>query len=134
MKTYTSGNTITATGETYDMLLFNNATKTGYVYRSLYDSGGETSYLFNNFDIGDIPFGEYSYALLVNMGYRNYVFSDNILNTKVKVSGKPTRSINDYNPVLGILKYTEQEDIQEFYGPQYRDKDTEFIYYKKENN
>lgn len=116
-------------GGTYDLLLFNNATKHGYVYRNLYDSGEATYYQFNFFNFGDIPTGEYSYALIPAVGYRVYAFKDNLLDTQI--GGEGGIKLKEYQPVVGLLKYVEQDWEERQKEPTYRDTDKEFFYRRK---
>lgn len=121
------------TGGTYDLLLMNNATKAGYVIRNLKDTGGETCFTFNLFQLsseefGDIPFGEYTYALVGNMGYREYDFKDNLLDTVA--SG---HAIKNENPATGLFKYVDEAWVEKQNEPTYRDTDKEF-YYRRKNN
>lgn len=128
MKTYNEGFLMGSveSGGTYDLLLFNNATKHGYVYRNLYDSGEATYYQFNEFDLGDIPTGEYTYALVPTTGYRECVFKDNFLDTMVG-----NNELRDLQPVVGLLKHVENDWVEKQNEPTYRDTDKEFYYRKK---
>lgn len=110
----------------YDLVLFNVSTKKGYAFSGLGDSGGALSFTFNGFEMGeDMPFGEYAYALVpYNGSAEAYKFGDNILETTIY-----GQKITELNPVLGILKYVD-DNAEE---PVYRDTDKEY-YYRRKNS
>jgi hypothetical protein len=114
----------------YDLILFNNATKKAYAYTSLDDTGEDRYYRFENFEIGDIPYGEYSYALFFNeLGVLEYTFKNSLWGTTVTYDGQ-TYQLKDLSPEIGLLKYLPEGEDEE---PQetYRDKDVEYYYRKK---
>lgn len=111
----------------YDLFLFNNATKKTYIYTGLEDTGEKLYYEFDNFDPGDIPYGEYSYALIYNeLAGVEYTPRNALLETEVAWQGNVYR-LRDLNPETGLLKYLN-EDTEE---PAYRDTDKEFYYRRK---
>lgn len=113
----------------YDLILFNNATKKSYAYTGLTDTGEKLYYRFDNFDPGDIPSGEYSYALIFNeLGILEYEFKNALLDTIIRFDGATYR-LRDLAPELGLLKYLPEGDEQE--APTYRDTEKEFYYRKK---
>lgn len=115
----------------YDLILFNNATKQCYVYPSMRDSGTEIYYRFTNVDLGDIPYGEYEYALIFNeLGTIEYEFNNSLLGTLLHFEGETYR-LTDLAPELGLLKYVPNEEEAQEDAPVYRDTDTEYYYRRK---
>lgn len=111
----------------YDLVLFNNATKKAYVFTGLTDVGTELYYDLNNFDPGDIPCGEYGYALVFNiLTGVEYTLKNSLLDTELTYNGTVYR-LADLMPELGLLKYLG--DTEE--NTQYRDTEKEFYYRKK---
>ena len=115
-------------GGTYDLVLFNNATKQGYVYKNLYDAGTPMCVQINEFDIGDVPTGEYTYVLIRNdYGYVDYTLKNTPLDSVLLAGGQEYR-LTDLNPEIGLFKYVGEDSENE---PQYRDTDKEFYYRRK---
>lgn len=111
----------------YDLFLFNNATKKTYIYTGLEDTGEKLYYEFDNFNPGDIPYGEYSYALIYNeLAGVVYTPKNALLDIEARYNGE-TYTLRDLNPETGLLKYLN-EDTEE---PAYRDTDKEFYYRRK---
>lgn len=118
----------TEPGDIFDLILFNLATKKAYLYRNLFDAGTPNAVQINRFDIGEVPTGEYEYALLKNTrGYLEYTFKNSLLDTVVSLDGTEY-SLFDLNPDLGLLKYIGEDTGEE---PEYRDTEKEFYYRKK---
>lgn len=112
----------------YDLILFNNATKKAYLYSGLEDSGEKPYYRFEDFDIGDVPGGEYNYALIWNeLTGVTYTFKNAILDTIVSYDGQEYQ-LRDLNPELGLLRYVTEETGEQ---PTYRDTEKEYYYRKK---
>ena len=111
----------------YDLILFNNATKNTYIYKGIPDIGNGMYYELADFDAGDIPYGEYSYALIFNaLSGVEYTAKDSLLGTEVTYNGV-TYKLEELTPEVGLLKYVNDDEEE----PVYRDKDTEFYYRKK---
>lgn len=111
----------------YDLILHNNATKENFLYTGLTDSGERNFYLFEGFDIGDVPFGEYQYFLIWNeLSGVTYTFKNVPLDTIVTAKGKDIQLVY-LHPETGLLKYIDTDDET----PSYRDKDTTFYYRRK---
>lgn len=111
----------------YDLVLFNNATKNTYFYKGIPDIGNGMYYELADFDAGDIPYGEYSYALIYDaLTGVEYTAKDSILDTEVSYNGTTYR-LEELTPEVGLLKYVSDEGEE----PVYRDRDTEFYYRKK---
>lgn len=111
----------------YDLILFNNATKKVYVFTGLTDVGTEMYYELSNFEPGDIPCGEYSYALIYNvLEGVEYTLKNSLLGTELTYNGT-TYHLEDLTPETGLLKYLS--DTEE--DTQYRDTEKEFYYHKK---
>ena len=114
----------------YDLILFNNATKKGYVFTGLTDTGTEMYYDLNGFEPGDIPYGEYSYALIYNvLTGVEYTLKNSLLGTDITYNGI-TYHLEELTPEIGLFKYVN-ENVEE---PEYRDTEKEFYYRKKSNN
>ena len=114
-------------GGRYDLILFNNATKNGYVYRNLYDAGTNACVQINGFDIGDVPTGEYTYVLLRNdYGYADYTLKNTPLDSFITAGGVEYR-LGDLNPEIGLLKYLSDNEEE----PVYRDTEKEYFYRRK---
>lgn len=110
----------------YDLILFNNATKKGYVFTGLTDIGTEMYYDLTGFDPGDIPYGEYGYALIYNvLRGVEYTLKNSLLGTEVTYNGV-TYHLEELTPELGLLKYVN-DSVEE---PEYRDTEKEFYYRK----
>lgn len=115
----------------YDLILFNNATKQTHVYTGLTDSGEKLYYEFDNFDAGDIPYGEYAYALIYNeLSGVTYEPKNALLDTLVTYDGQTYR-LGDLSPELGLLKYVPEESEEEEKAPSYRDSNVEYYYRRK---
>lgn len=113
----------------YDLILFNNATKKAYVYPSLKDTGEKLFYRFEDFNPGDIPYGEYQYALIFNeLGILDYDFKNVLLDTLITFDGQ-TYQLRDLSPELGLLKYLPEGEDED--APTYRDTQQEFYYRRK---
>lgn len=111
----------------YDLILFNNATKAAYVFTGLTDIGTEMYYDLAGFEPGDIPYGEYSYALIYNvLRGVEYTLKNSLLGTEVTYNGV-TYQLEDLTPELGLFKYLN-DSVEE---PEYRDTEKEFYYRKK---
>ena len=113
----------------YDLILFNNATKKAYLYSGLTDTGEKLYYRFENFIIGDIPYGEYEYALIYNeLKGVEYTFKNTLLETLLEAYGITYR-LADLSPELGLLKYLPEDNEEE--APVYRDTEKEYFYRRK---
>ena len=113
----------------YDLILFNNATKKAYLYTGLTDSGEKLYYRFDNFHPGDIPTGEYTYALIFNeLTGVTYTFKNSLLDTLLTVDGTSYR-LGDLSPEIGLLKYLPTGAEEE--PATYRDTNKEFYYRRK---
>lgn len=111
----------------YDLILFNNATKKAYLYQGLEDTGEKIYYEFDNFNIGEIPYGEYEYALIYNeLTGVTYEFKNGLFETLIHYEGATYR-LPDLNPELGLLKYAGEEKRED----TYRDTDREFFYRRR---
>ena len=111
----------------YDLILFNISTKKAYLYPKLEDTGEKLYYEFDSFDIGDVPYGEYEYALIFNeLSGVTYEFKNGLLDT-LEHYGDTIYHLGDLSPELGLLKYLgeEKSDVS------YRDTDKEFYYRRK---
>lgn len=113
----------------YDLILFNNATKKAYAYTGLTDTGEKLYYRFDGFDPGDIPTGEYTYALIFNeLGILQYEFKNSPMDTLIHFDGATYR-LGDLSPEIGLLKYLSEDNTEN--APVYRDTEKEFYYRKK---
>ena len=113
----------------YDLILYNNATKKAYLYTPLRDTGEKLYYRFEDFDPGDIPYGEYEYALIFNeLGILQYTFKNCLLDTLITFDGNTYR-LGDLSPEIGLLKYLPEGD--ETPQETYRDTEREYFYRRK---
>ena len=111
----------------YDLILFNNATKVSYFYTGKPDVGNGMYYELADFEPNDLPYGEYSYALIFNaLADVSYTAKNSLLDTEVTYNGT-TYLLKDLNPELGLLKYVD-DSVDD---TQYRDTDKTFYYKKK---
>ena len=111
----------------YDLILFNNATKQAYLFRGLTDIGTEMYYDLAGFDPGEIPYGEYGYALIYNvLNGVEYTLKNSLLDSEVNYNGTVYR-LEELTPELGLFKYIN-DNVEE---PEYRDTEKEFYYRKK---
>ena len=112
----------------YDLILFNNATKKTYIFEKVPDAGNGMYYELAGFDPGDIPTGEYSYALIYNaLSGVQYTPKNSLLGTELTYNGR-TYQLEELSPETGILKYIG-EGVED--NAEYRDTEKEFYYRKK---
>lgn len=111
----------------FDIILQNSASKKEYLVSGLKDTGNWQAYVFEGFKMPDsAPFGEYYGALIWNgRDDVEYDFRDVLLDT-VLHTGEGDVLLRDLRPEIFVLRYGQVEP-----AVIYREKDTEFIYYKK---
>lgn len=115
----------------YTLILQNNSTKKEYYFDGLENHSGNALYLQFNLDLDDFASGEYTYACFYNDREDcEYEFKDVLLDTLIK-TGDGNVILRDLQPELGLLRIVGNNESIEASKPVYREKDTEFTYYKR---
>lgn len=112
----------------YDLILQNNGSKQEFLYMGIVPSEESTA-TFYKFDIDlDVPSGEYTYCLIMDM--RDdvvYVLNDVILNSVVETS-EGNVLVRNLNPMTGLLIVNPQDREDK---KIYIKKNKDYIFYKK---
>lgn len=114
----------------YTLFLQNNATKKEYYFDGL-DNIGNPLYFEFKIDLDSLDGGEYTYALIFNERIDcEYELKDALLDTVIK-TGEGNVILRDLEPELGLLRIVMDNESTEDVKPVYRDKNTDFTYYRK---
>lgn len=115
----------------YDILIFNNSTKTGYLFQGQEDTANDAAlyHTFENLDLTELPSGEYNvYSLRNDYGTAvTWDIQDVPLNSILEYEDKRFK-LGDLKPYIGLLKLGTEDTSDK---NKYRAKNEEYAFYKR---